>query len=311
LKRILFCPCYCQEFFLFFEVPLSSFFLTDVRVNYRIGGTATFGQDYSAPLGDVLIPRGATTATIPIQIIDDQLFDPNEFIAVTLLPGQGYTISGFAPSATVAILDDEIGGSIDSTGQWLGNGGQRNFVVKQGEQRTAINFAGIGRGTQPAQAVIDEVDTIQFEGAVAKNLLLTQVGTNLVVSFEGVSDTQAVLKDFDLENLDNLTKATGASVDLGNILFDGQTNFQDSFDVFNADDVRRTVFRRDTVTFLNDLDNTVSGFHNSDDVINGQGGNDRLYGRSGNDVLRGGDGNDVLFAGTGAVFWLAMLAMTH
>jgi Ca2+-binding RTX toxin-like protein len=87
---------------------------------------------------------------------------------------------------------------------------------------------------------------------------------------------------------------------LGNILFDGQISFQDSFDVFNAEDTRTVVFNRNTVTFLNDLDNTVFGFNGSDDVINGQGGNDRLYGLSGNDILRGGDGNDKLFAGTGA-----------
>lgn len=110
--------------------------------------------------------------------------------------------------------------------------------------------------------VVKEVDTIQFEGKdlVAKNLLLTQQSSDLLVSFEGNSTTQALLKNLQLENLDNLTKATGASVDLGNILFDGQTNFQDSFDVFNAAETRNTVFNRNTVTFLNYLDNTVSGF---------------------------------------------------
>jgi Ca2+-binding RTX toxin-like protein len=283
-------------------VRLSNSLPFDVQVNYSFGGTATFGQDYIAPLGSVTIPTGATTAIIPIQIIDDELFDPNESITVTLLAGQGYTFSRAASSATVVIVDDEIGGSLDSTGQWFGKGGQRNFVVKQGEQRTAIDFQGIGRGTNPSPEVIQEVDTIQFEGKdlVAKNLLLTQQGDDLLVSFDGNPTTQAMLKNFALEDLDNLTKRTGASINLGNILFNGQTQFQDSFDVFDADDVRRVVFRRNTVTFLNDLDNTVFGFDDSDDVINGQGGNDRLYGLSGDDILRGGDGNDTLFAGTGA-----------
>ncbi len=283
-------------------VNLSNSFLTNVQVNYTINGTANPGQDFLAALNSVLIPAGTQTATIPIQIFDDQLFDPNEALTITLTSGTGYTVSAAFPSATTVIIDDEIGGPIDATGQWLGSGGQRNFVVRQGQQRTAIDFQGIGRGVNPSSEIIQEIDTIQFEGSdlVAKNLLLTQVGTDLVVSFEGGSDTQAVLKNFALEDLDNLAKATGASVDLGNILFDGQTSFQDSFDVFNADDVRNVVFSRNTVTFLNDLDNRVSGFHNSDDVINGQGGNDRLYGLSGDDILRGGDGDDTLFAGTGA-----------
>jgi len=41
------------------------------------------------------------------------------------------------------------------------------------------------------------------------------------------------LKDFDLEDLDNLQQSTGASVDIGNILFDGQTEIEDS-DVFDT-----------------------------------------------------------------------------
>jgi hypothetical protein len=177
-------------------VNLSSPFLVDVLVNYTISGSATRGQDFQTIPDNVLIPKGATTATVPIQIIDDKIFDPNESLTITLTSGQGYTVSPTALSATLVIADNEIGGPIDATGQWLGDGGQRNFVVQRGEQRTAIDFTGVGRGTQPAQSVINEVDTIQFEGAdlVAKNLLLTQDGTDLVVSFEGVSDTQGFLK---------------------------------------------------------------------------------------------------------------------
>ncbi|MCU0545697.1 MAG: hypothetical protein MUE44_26605 [Oscillatoriaceae cyanobacterium Prado104] len=281
-------------------INLSTPFPADVLVNYAVSGSATPGQDFQTLPGSVTIPAGATTANIPIQLNDDSIFDPNETLTLTLTPGKGYV--GIALPSTLAIADDEIGGLSDPNGQWLGDGGQRNFVVRQGQKRTAIDFEGVGRGANPAQATIDEVDTIQFEGAglVAKNLLLTQVGPDLVVSFEGVNDTEALLQNFALENLDNLTKATGASIDLGNILFDGQTNVEDSFDVFNADETRNTVFNRNTVTFLNDLDNKVSGFDDSDDAIDGQGGNDTLCGCSGRDILRGGDGADWLVGGRDA-----------
>jgi hypothetical protein len=46
-----------------------------------------------------------------------------------------------------------------------------------------------------------------------------------------------------------------------------------------------TVFNQNSVTFLNDLDNHTSGLDKSNDVINGQGGNDYLEGLSGDDVL--------------------------
>ncbi|MHC5730707.1 MAG: calcium-binding protein, partial [Nostoc sp.] len=59
------------------------------------------------------------------------------------------------------------------------------------------------------------------------------------------------------------------------------------------------IFNKNTVTFLNDLNNNISGFDNSNDVINGQGGNDKIDGKSGNDYLRGGAGNDTLIGGAG------------
>jgi Ca2+-binding RTX toxin-like protein len=120
-----------------------------------------------------------------------------------------------------------------------------------------------------------------------------------VLSFAGNTDTQVTLKNFHLENLDNLSKSTGAAIDLGNLRFDGQTRELDSFDVVNADATVSLIFNRNTVTFLNDRDNTTSGFDRSNDVINAQGGNDQITGLSGDDLLRGGAGDDVLDGGLG------------
>ncbi|QMS88361.1 calcium-binding protein [Nostoc edaphicum CCNP1411] len=164
------------------------------------------------------------------------------------------------------------------------------------------DFNGIGKGTNPTAAVIAEVDIIKFQGDIltAKNLLLTQNGNNLEITFEGeLGNAKLILQNFALENLENLSKSTGATVDLGNILFDGQTTITDSFDVFDANSTQSTIFKKNTVTFLNDLNNNVIGFDNSDDVINGQGGNDTIDGLSGNDLLRGGAGNDILNGGAG------------
>jgi Ca2+-binding RTX toxin-like protein len=130
-------------------------------------------------------------------------------------------------------------------------------------------------------------------------MLLTQKGNNLEITFEGIDGTKVILQNFALENLDNLRKATGAKVDLGSILFDGQTTVQDSFDVFDANSKRRGVFNRNSVTFLNGLNNTTNGLNSSNDVINAQGGNDTLDGRGGDDLLRGGLGNDTLVGGSG------------
>ncbi|MEH2066271.1 MAG: calcium-binding protein [Nostoc sp.] len=187
-----------------------------------------------------------------------------------------------------------------------GGGGKDKFVYNLygfnfGNTDTITDFGGVGKGVTPSAGVIAEVDTIQFQGATltAQNLLLTQNGSNLEITFEDdVLGAKVILQNFKLENLDNLP-ATSSRPAIGNILFDGQTSITDSFDVFNANSTQTNLFNKNTVTFLNDLDNNITGFDNSNDVVNGQGGNDKIDGKSGNDLLRGGTGNDSLNGGEG------------
>jgi Ca2+-binding RTX toxin-like protein len=191
--------------------------------------------------------------------------------------------------------DDTITGLL-SNDRLTGGGDNDTFVINRGDGiDTITDFGGIGTGSRPTPDAIAEADTIKFqgEGLIAKNMLLTQTESDLVISFENVNDTQVILNNFNLENLDNLNSK-------GNILFNEQNQIQDSFDVFNADWQRQQIFNRDSVTFLNDLDNTTKGFNDSQDVINGQSGNDKLRGLSGNDLLRGDTGNDTLLGGKGS-----------
>ncbi|MGG6242056.1 DUF5050 domain-containing protein [Nodosilinea sp. AN01ver1] len=177
-----------------------------------------------------------------------------------------------------------------------GSGDRNVFAIPLNSTLTVENFGGVGLGAVPNSGLVAEIDTFQFqgEGLTAENLRLTQEGSDLRLSFEGVPDTGAILRDFALEDLDNLPGGEG------NILFDGDERIQDSVDVFNADSTQSRIFNRNTVTFLNDLDNRVRGFADSDDVINGQSGNDDILGLSGDDLLRGGAGDDSLDGGLGS-----------
>ncbi|MDZ8035549.1 DUF4347 domain-containing protein [Nostoc sp. DedSLP04] len=174
-----------------------------------------------------------------------------------------------------------------------GGGGKDKFVYKLGDGvDTITDFGGLGKGSNPSAAIIAEVDTLKFQGAglTARNLLLTQNGNNLEITFEGVADNKVILQNFPLENLENVSA-------VGNILFNGQTSISESFDVFDANSTQNAILNKNTVTFLNDVNNNLNGFDNSADVINGQEGDDRIDGKSGNDLLRGGAGNDTLLGG--------------
>ncbi|MEH1908088.1 MAG: calcium-binding protein [Nostoc sp.] len=191
----------------------------------------------------------------------------------------------------------------DSNDILTGGGGNDIYDSSYNSTYTITDFGGVGKGVNPSAAVIAEVDTLNFVGdnygLTARNLVLTQNGSNLEITFDAEDSPKLILQNFALENLDNLSLSTGATVNSGNILFYGQTTITDSFDVFNANSTQSTIFNLNTVTFLNDLNNNVSGFDNSDDVINGQGGDDLIDGKSGNDLLRGGAGNNTLIGGVG------------
>ncbi|MCF2150954.1 tandem-95 repeat protein [Desmonostoc muscorum LEGE 12446] len=183
----------------------------------------------------------------------------------------------------------------------VGGNGNDTFILGLGDGNDTItDFAGIRTGSNPSATVINQLDTLQFigSGLTARNLQLTQNGSNLELTFLDATSTKVTLENFQLENLDNVP-ARGSRPAIGNILFDGQTSVTDSFDVFDANSTQTNLFNKNTVTFLNDLNNNVAGFYNSNDVINGQGGNDIINGNSGNDLLRGGEGDDILVGGQG------------
>jgi hypothetical protein len=79
---------------------------TALAIAYTLIGTATNGSDYSLLNNSILIPVGQTSVTIPINIIDDSLFEGNETVVITLVAGSGYTL-GSTTTGTVSISDND------------------------------------------------------------------------------------------------------------------------------------------------------------------------------------------------------------
>ena len=82
----------------------------DVVVQYELGGTATPGDDYTAPSGTVTMPVGQLSVPIAIGTTADSLHDPNETLVVSLtdITSVGRTVRSNAETktATVTILDE-------------------------------------------------------------------------------------------------------------------------------------------------------------------------------------------------------------
>jgi 2',3'-cyclic-nucleotide 2'-phosphodiesterase (5'-nucleotidase family) len=160
------------------------------------------------------------------------------------------------------------------------NGQRQTFNITPTSGAVTIdNFGGVGTGNTAG----NDVDTLSFSGTglTLQNINITQVNTNVIITFQGVSGLQVALRNFNIQNLNNLDG-------IGNLLFSGQTRFQ------------RFKFLSNTgENFEVDGDDDDDDDDNDDDAIFGGRGNDTIVSRRGNDILRGGAGGDVLNAGRG------------
>jgi hypothetical protein len=90
-----------------FVISRSGSIEKELRVYYRVLGSATKGVDYTTLPGIALIPAGQSSVLVEFQCLDDKDFEPNEVVSVTLTPDAMYTI-GDSSEASVEIVDDDF-----------------------------------------------------------------------------------------------------------------------------------------------------------------------------------------------------------
>ncbi|MCV3737864.1 hypothetical protein OCK02_16790 [Rhizobium sp. TRM96647] len=93
-----------------FEVHLSEALASDLTLNYRTAdGSALAGKDYVAKTGSVTISAGQTTATVAIDLVEDNSIELNEYFSLVFDPPDVIR-NGHEGSAGIAtILDDDTG----------------------------------------------------------------------------------------------------------------------------------------------------------------------------------------------------------
>lgn len=83
----------------------------DTVVSLALTGTATAGADYTAPAATVTIPAGATTATVTVPVLEDNIVEGTETVIATLTAitsGDLSTVLGTTLAATASITDDDF-----------------------------------------------------------------------------------------------------------------------------------------------------------------------------------------------------------
>ena len=73
-------------------------------------GTATAGSDYTAASGVVTFAAGATTATLSITVLGDDVAEPDESFGVTLSSPSGLVL-GSPSASTITITNDDVAGA--------------------------------------------------------------------------------------------------------------------------------------------------------------------------------------------------------
>ncbi|MHC1707867.1 MAG: Calx-beta domain-containing protein [Bacteroidales bacterium] len=91
-----------------FTVNLSNPVSVATTITYTVLGSATAGTDYTALSGSVLIPAFATSATIPVVVIDDNILEGGgETVFVTLQTTSNAVSIGFPSVTSINIADDD------------------------------------------------------------------------------------------------------------------------------------------------------------------------------------------------------------
>ena len=156
-----------------------------MEVTYTVGGTATAGDDYTAPSGTLTLAVGAASGTIAIATLNDGVLDPGETLAVTLSGAS--TTAGSAEADTTAasttILDEgtETVSVAATAASTVTEGGAAAFAVTlSGAVASAVELGWTtadGTGTNPATAGADytavTAGTLTFQPAAALTQTIT------------------------------------------------------------------------------------------------------------------------------------------
>ncbi|KEQ01604.1 RTX toxins and related Ca2+-binding protein, partial [Snodgrassella alvi SCGC AB-598-J21] len=242
-----------------------------LRNNYTFTPTEIINKNITGTNGDDILNGGVGNDTLDGNSGNDTLNgnDGNDI----LWGGYGNDILNGGNGNDILWGDSGYDILNGGAGNDILNGGDRakdRYLFQRGHGQDTINDIGYYNYS-------NEVDDIVFEGANFADAVFIRSGKDLIVRAYGTEDS-VTLTDYFTKSLANAFNFifNDKSIDYQYII----NNF-----TFTADG--------------DDTDNTINGWRDGKNILNGGAGNDILNGEAKDDVLNGGDGNDRLYGNNG------------
>ena len=164
---------------------------SDITLEYTVDGTATAGSDYTALSGTVTVPAGATTATIPVTLIDDSVQEDSETVVLTLTAGEDYAVGGSGTHRLTIAANDGPTASFASASQSAGEGsGTHNVAVRLDPAPTSdmtLSYTVDGTATAGSDFTIANSGTVTVaKGATTATIPVTVVDDSVYENSETV-----------------------------------------------------------------------------------------------------------------------------
>ena len=235
-----------------FTINTTKEFSAPVTVNLLVTGTATGGTDYSALGASFIFPANASSTTLPVEVLSDNLVEANETVIVTMAgTDNGDVTIGAADNATVTITDNDVAVlSIAATTQAAEDATDGLFTISTtnqfsipvtvditvgGSATEGTDYATIG--TQIVFPANQNTVTIPVD-VTADNILepdetvtVTMTGTNNAKVTIGPSDNATVTITDDDQATLSIVATTQAAEDATDGLFTISTSRQFTTDV--------------------------------------------------------------------------------
>jgi hypothetical protein len=300
----------------------------DVTVPLTISGTAADGTDYTLENRTVTIPKDRSSASVTIQVNDDNLVEADETIVLALGTPTGAVLGAVSQHTATITSNDQASLSIDNVTKAEGKSGTTDFtfaVTLSGEVDApfTVDFGTANGTARAASDYIAASGALQFSGAS---------GESRMVTVRVIGDSKTEYDESFLVNLATIDAGgrnvvASQSSAVGTITNDDRgVGLQDNGDLLVIGNDRVN----DAIAFQPSGNGQITvqmngkrfgpyqvtgrlvaygGTGNDSIAVNaalaqsaflyGGAGNDKLLGGSGNDVLVGGDGGDQLTGGLG------------